>query len=134
MDTCDPRLERVVEKIRVLVANRPRLMRELVLATILDQPDIEVVGEVRNDAEIPSAVEEARPDFVIMALGKLDERPALSAELMLRFPQLKIVALAPERNSSMFIWAVMKICSANIECSEEGILSVLRGKGHLVNG
>jgi len=123
-----------VEKIRVLVANRPRLMRELVLATILDQPDIEVVGEVRNDAEIPSAVEEARPDFVIMALGKLDERPALSAELMLRFPQLKIVALAPERNSSMFIWAVMKVCSANIECSEEGILSVLRGKGHLVNG
>ena len=123
-----------MEKIRVLVANRPRLMRELVLATILDQPDIEVVGEVRDDAEIAGAVEESRPDFVIMALGKLDERPALSAELMGRYPQLRIVALAPERNSSMFIWAVMNIRSAYIECSEEGILSVLRGKGHLVNG
>jgi hypothetical protein len=30
----------------VLVANHPRLMRELVMATIADQPDIEVVGEV----------------------------------------------------------------------------------------
>ena len=40
-----------MRKIRVLVANRPRLMRELVLATIADQPDIEVVGETQNESE-----------------------------------------------------------------------------------
>jgi hypothetical protein len=34
-----------VQTIKVLVANRPRLMRELVLATISDQPDIEVVEQ-----------------------------------------------------------------------------------------
>jgi DNA-binding NarL/FixJ family response regulator len=123
-----------VEKIRVLVANRPRLMRELVLATISDQPDIEVIGEIKDDAEIASAVAEAHPDVVIVALGKLDERPALCADLMGQFPQLKIVALAPERNSSMFIWSVVDVRSRNVECSEEGILSAVRGKAELVNG
>jgi chemotaxis response regulator CheB len=37
-----------VNKIRVLVANRPRLMRELVLAMIADQPDIEEIGVVES--------------------------------------------------------------------------------------
>jgi len=31
--------------IRVLVANHPRLMREIVLTTFADQPDIEIVGK-----------------------------------------------------------------------------------------
>ena len=41
-----------MHKIRVIVANQPRLMRELVLATIADQSDIEVAGETQNEAEI----------------------------------------------------------------------------------
>ncbi len=118
-----------MEKIRVLVANRPQLMRELVLATISDQPDITIVGEIRDEAEIAGAVEEAQPDFVIMALGRLDERPALCADLMGRFPHLRIIALAPERNSSIFVWAVVNVQSTTIECSQEGILDALRSKG-----
>lgn len=119
-------------KVRVLVANRPRLMRELVLATISEQPDIEVIGEIRDDAEIAGAVAEAHPDFVIMALGSLDEGPALCADLMEQFPQLKIVALAPERNTSQFMRSVIKIEAVDIECSEEGILGALRGKGQFI--
>jgi chemotaxis response regulator CheB len=122
-----------VEKIRVLVANHPRLMRELVLATIADQPDIEVIGEIRDDAEIASAVAEAHPDFVIMALGKLDERPVLCTDLMGQFPQLRIVAVAPERNTSMFLWSVINVQSMDIECSEEGILGALRSKLQVVS-
>ena len=40
-------MEMVMDKpIRVLLANRPRLMCELILATFSDQPDIEIVDEV----------------------------------------------------------------------------------------
>jgi galactokinase/mevalonate kinase-like predicted kinase len=60
-----------VKRIRVLVANHPRLMRELVLATIADQPDIEVVGEVRNEGELAEIVEQVLPDVLILAM---DER------------------------------------------------------------
>ncbi|MGA7753318.1 MAG: hypothetical protein WCB05_10815 [Candidatus Sulfotelmatobacter sp.] len=38
--------ESTLKRVRVLVANRPRLMREMVMTTISDQPDIEIVGEV----------------------------------------------------------------------------------------
>jgi D-glycero-alpha-D-manno-heptose-7-phosphate kinase len=55
----------------VLVANHPRLMRELVMATIADQPDIEVVGEVQNESDLADIVEQVEPDVLIIAM---DER------------------------------------------------------------
>jgi DNA-binding NarL/FixJ family response regulator len=119
-------------KIRVLVANRPRLMRELVLATISDQPDIEVMGEITDDAEIEQVVAKSKPDFLIIALDRPDQRPAICDDLLSRYPETKILALAPERNSSVFFWSVMDIRSARVESSEEGILSTLRGKMQLI--
>ena len=59
-----------MQKIKALVANRPRLMREMVLATISDQPDIEVVGVLEDEAVILESVEQAHPDFVIVALDE----------------------------------------------------------------
>jgi chemotaxis response regulator CheB len=117
-----------MEKIRVLVANRPRLMRELVLATISDQPDFEVMGDVTDDTDIEEVVEEFKPDFVIIALDRADQRPTLCDDLLARHPEMKILALAPERNSSVFFWSVLDIRSARVESSEAGILSALRGK------
>lgn len=60
-----------VKRVRVLVANHPRLMRELVMATIADQPDIEVVGEVQNESDLADIVEQVQPDVLIIAM---DER------------------------------------------------------------
>lgn len=117
-----------MEKVRVLVANRPRLMRELVLATIADQPDIEIMGEIGDDGEIAQVVAASQPDFLIIALDRLDQRPAICDDLLRHHPQMKILALAPERNSSLFFWSVPDIRSARVENSEEGMLSVLRGK------
>src|SRR5580704_18809813 len=59
--------ESFVKRVRVLVANHPRLMRELVMATIADQPDIEVVGEVQNETELADIVEQVQPDVLIIA-------------------------------------------------------------------
>ncbi len=124
----------MTRNVRVLVANRPRLIRELLLATIADQPDIEVVGEVQNEADILLTVEQQRPDFLIVALDNPRSRPAVCDTLLERFPNMKILALAPERNSSVFYWASIDIHSFNIEASEEGILGVLRGPGRRAGG
>jgi len=121
-----------MQKVRVLVANRPRLMRELVLATIADQPDIEIMGEVGDDSEIIQIVAESKPDFVVVALDKAGQRPLVCDELLQKHPHMKILALAPERNSMFFFWSVVEIHSASIENSQEGILKILRGKGSLV--
>ena len=119
-------------KIRVLVANRPRLMRDLVLATIGEQPDIEVVGETKDEAEITELVERLRPDYLIVALDEPEVRPGLCGFLLGRYPQMKILAVAPERNSSIFYWAFVDIRTKRVETSELGILNVLRSKAELV--
>jgi hypothetical protein len=40
--------------VRVVVANRPRLLRELVLSTLSGQAGIEAVGEAENEQDVPS--------------------------------------------------------------------------------
>ena len=118
--------------IRVVVANRPRLMRELVLEAIVEQPDIEILAEIQNELDISRIVNETRPDFLIIALDDSDERPAICDVLLRQFPEMKILALAPERNSCMFFWASFNIHSNPVEASEAGILSTLRDRGQYV--
>ncbi|PYV77855.1 MAG: hypothetical protein DMG96_09820 [Acidobacteria bacterium] len=113
-------------KIRVLVANRPRLMRDLVRATISDQPDIEVLAEIEDDSKLAEIIAELKPDFVIIALDRLDERPAICDYLLAHHPLIKVLAVAPEHDDSVFFWADIR--STAIESSEEGILNALRGK------
>ena len=115
-----------MQKIRVLVANRPRLMRDMVLATIAEQPDIEVVGEAEAESEVTELVERTRPDFLIMSLEDQDTRPALCGFLLGRYPQMKVLAIAAERNSTVFYWAFLDIRSKSVETSEQGILGALR--------
>lgn len=117
-----------MEKIKVLVANRPRLMRELVMATISDQPDIEVVGVLEDETAILQMVEQEHPEFLIIALDQSDERPHICDVLLDRFPHMCILALAAERNSSIFYWVSLDIRSNRIENSEDGILGALRGR------
>lgn len=122
-----------MEKIRVLVANRPRLMRELVMATIADQPDIEVVGEIQDDSALAHVVAQEKPDFVIITLDRMHERPPICDALLGENRKMKIIALAPELNLGVCLWAVTDIRSSAVESSEEGILNVLRGRGQLVD-
>lgn len=124
----------MTQPIRVVVANRPRLMRELLSETIKEQSDIEIIAEIQNEDEIVSVVEKTHPDFLIIALNESDERPALCDTLLHLHPELKILALAPERNCSVFYWASFNIHSSEVEASEAGILSTLRRGGQLIGG
>ena len=121
------------KRVRVLVANGPRLMREVVLAVLADQSDIEVIGEIQNESELAIAIEEARPDVLIVALDDSDERATQCGFLVGRYPQMKILALAPEQNRGVFYWAVVDVRTSPLESSEAGILSALREPPSLVN-
>jgi chemotaxis response regulator CheB len=114
--------------IRVLVANRPRLMRELILTTFADQPDIEIVGEVGDESEISESIKRTLPDFVVIALDHPGRRPAICDELLREHPEVRFIAVAPEKNFVVYYWASLNIHSNDIEASEEGILSVMRSR------
>lgn len=120
-------------KIRVLVANRPRLMRELLLATISDQPDMEVAAEVASDSDVVGAAAGSQPDFIIISAEKAYERPPVCADLLAQNPQAKILVLAPDSKRSAFSWAVIDNRSMHEEISdqgisEQGILDTIRDK------
>jgi DNA-binding NarL/FixJ family response regulator len=114
--------------IRILVANRPRVMRELLLATLVDRPDIEIVGEVSNEAEIPASVKKTAPDLLVISLDDLGQRPRICDTVLRANPDLRIIAVASEHNRSVCYWASLQLdihCS-DIEPSQEGILGVMR--------
>jgi len=121
-----------MKRLRVLVANRPRLMRELVLATIADQPDIEVVGEVAEESGLAEIIEELQPDALILALTNPETDSALCGFLLGRYPQMRILSLAPERNEGIYFWAVVDIHFKKLESSEANVLEALRTRPPLV--
>src|SRR5581483_6510278 len=112
-------------KIRVLVANQPRMMRDLVLAVISDQPDIEIVGEIEDDSKIAQVLAECLPDFVIVGLDRPGQRPPICDYILTHYPLVKVLAVAPEHDSGSFFWS--DIHSLSIESSEAGILNAIRG-------
>jgi AmiR/NasT family two-component response regulator len=112
--------------IRVLVANRPKLMRELIISTLSDEAGLEIVGEVAEESELPQRVKETSPDVVVIALDEPGERPAICETLLRESPGLRIIAVAFQQNRSISYWASFDIHSSEIEASEQGIINAVR--------
>jgi DNA-binding NarL/FixJ family response regulator len=120
-----------MKRIRVLVANQPRLIRELIVATIADQPDIELVGEVGKQEDLADAVAQSRPDVLIVAMDA-QENPVQCGFFLGRYPEMRILALAPEQNRAFFYWAIVDVRRRSLESSEAGILDAMRQGAHVV--
>ncbi|HUA14865.1 MAG TPA: hypothetical protein VMG31_06185 [Verrucomicrobiae bacterium] len=121
-----------MKQIRVLIANQHRLMRELIRTTIADQPDIELVGEVGKQEDLAETVAQTRPDVLIVAMDEREKYRAQCGFLLGRYPEMKILALAPEQNRALFYWAIVDIRSKSLESSEAGILSAMRQQAQVV--
>ena len=120
--------------VRVVVANRPRLLRELVLSTLSGQAGIEVVGEAENEQDVPSLVAATKPDFLLIALQESRRRPPLCDLLLREYPALRIIAVAPNTNVGIFYWASFDIHSRTMEASEEALLEAVRSSTAPTNG
>lgn len=107
---------------RVLVANRPKLMREVILTALTGQPGIEIVGEVSDESEILKQVSATSPDLLVIALEEHEQRPPLCDRLLREYPQLRIIAVASRRDRTLYFWASFDIHCADIESSKDGIL------------
>ena len=116
------------KSIRVLVANRPRLMRELVTISISAFSDIEVVGEVESEIDILEAVRKTHPDFLIVASDDSGRPPSFCDSIFRNHTDTKILAITPDLESGALYWANPSIHRSQIEASEDGILRTLRGE------
>jgi DNA-binding NarL/FixJ family response regulator len=110
---------------RILVANHPKLMREVVLATLADQPGIEVVGEVSEEGQILNQVRDTHPDLLVIALDETEQRPAICDRVFQERPDLRIIAVASRQDRTRYFWASFDIHCADIETSTAGILGAV---------
>ena len=111
---------------RILVANAPKLMREVVVATLADQPDIEIVGEVSDETEILPRVHATLPDLLVIALDETETRPAICDRVLREYPAVRVIAVASRKDRTICYWASFDIHSNDIEASPAGILSAVR--------
>jgi hypothetical protein len=107
-------------------------MREMVLATIADQPDIEIVGEVVNENDLNDIVEQTLPDVLIVTLREPESPLGQCGFLLGRYPRMRILALAPEKNRGVYFWAMVDIRNKPVESSEAGVLNAIRERPGLV--
>ncbi|HEY1463489.1 MAG TPA: hypothetical protein VGF44_08740 [Terriglobales bacterium] len=123
-----------MRKVKVLIANRPRLLRELVISTLANYADIEVLNdateEMKEEHLVPT-IERLQPDFLITTL-KNSVEPSKQCHFLLKlFPDLQIIAVAPHSDSCVLYMMNQRIYSAPVAMSEQGILDALHGKTEL---
>ena len=111
---------------RILVANHPKLMREVIVAAFTDQPDIEIVGEVAHEADILTQVQTTLPDLLVIALEETGRRPAICDRVLRECPGVRILAVASRQDRTICYWASFHIYSDDIEASTAGILNAVR--------
>ena len=121
-----------MRKITVLVANRPRLLRELVISTLANYQDIQILNDAAAEelmeAHLVPSIERLRPDFLITTLENCVEPSKQCHFLLKRFPKLQIIAVAPHSDSCVLYAMNQRVYSVPIAMSEQGILDALHGK------
>lgn len=109
-------------------------MRELVLATLENQPDIEILENDAADdpaaSELTESVAHSRPDFLLVTLDDKDGhgQRRVCENLLKQFPALKILVLARHSDRCVLYRINSRVYSTAVTMSEEGILNVLRGQ------
>lgn len=81
--------------IRILIAQLPRLLRDLLAGTVSDQEDIVVVGESSDRESLPGLVGSCRPDVVIVGCEQ-SEISELGGELAAHHPAVRLLAITDD--------------------------------------
>lgn len=110
---------------KVLLANRPKMLRDLLHRSIDSQPDMEVVGEETDPVRLLLRVRETRSDVVVVTLPDSGEDPGICSHLLLEYPGLLVVAVSASRDRAALYR--LSIDRQEIEgCRGEALLGALR--------
>ena len=97
-----------MDKVRILLAEDHRILREGLKRLIDEQPNIEVVGEAENGIEAWQKTKELDPDIVLMDIN-MPRLNGAEATVKIRelCPNVKIIALTGHR-ASAYLTEVLK--------------------------
>jgi DNA-binding NarL/FixJ family response regulator len=90
----------VANLIRIVMAETPRMIRDIVHETVADHVDMLVVGEYSERAACLKAVAAEAPDIVIFGTSEPSD-PELPTQLFLTSPHIKVLMLAISGRSAV---------------------------------
>jgi DNA-binding NarL/FixJ family response regulator len=86
---------RLLDKIRVLLANHPVMLPDTIRRLVEDQDDMEVVGDCRGPMKILQETGRLSADAVILAQEQ-EEELGLCSQLLAVYPDLVILSVTPD--------------------------------------
>jgi DNA-binding NarL/FixJ family response regulator len=95
-----------MNKIRVLLANHPMMVPDVIRHSVMGQEDMEVVGDCRGAMKILQETGRAKADAVILAQEGINE-PGLCSQLLAVYPDLTILSVTTDLASAF----TQQLCS-----------------------
>jgi len=89
---------------RVVLANNSRLLREMLHRVINKADNLEVVQELPNHEELPSAIEHFDPEWVIVSLPYNNSALGWINDCMADYPSVRFILLSPDNSSIKMKW------------------------------
>ena len=87
---------RMMQRRRIILANRPRLVRQLLGHAIRKHPELCIVAEVSDLTRLPSAVEQTEADWIVVTLPQSGDIPAMLTALLAAHRSVCILAVAAD--------------------------------------
>jgi len=114
-----------LQRIRIVVIGLPQILRDVITDIVDSQPDMEVVGDLGEDAE-PVMVEDLAGTFVAVRAGPNGELPEIGARLLERRARgLRVLGLSSEGRRG-FVYELRPTEVAIGEISPERLVNVIR--------
>jgi len=89
---------------RVILANGSRLLREILRRVISKADNLEVVQEIVDQAELPSAIEGFDPEWVILSLPSNTREPEGISAYAAEYPSVRFILLSSDNRRITMRW------------------------------
>lgn len=89
---------------RVILANGSRLIREILHRVIDKETNLRVVQELTDHEEVPSAIEQFDPEWVILSLPRDQQKQHWAEDCVAAHPSVRFIFLSPDHGSITMRW------------------------------
>jgi len=113
-----------VERIRILLAEVPRMLREIIESAIAGQSDMRIVGAIDTRDRVTAALDRTPADVVIVGLRGSETTATLDSVLYDR-PRLKLLAIGAHGRSS-FLYELRPYSVPLGDMSPGGLVDAIR--------
>lgn len=114
-----------MERLRIIVVDMPRLVRDLIERAIVAQPDMTLLAVLESPRQMVQAARAMRPDFVVIGL-KAKALPTECRQLMAEHPTLRLLGIEAVAGEA-HLYELRPHREALGEVSPGDVVSVIRG-------